>query len=180
MGGKCPTRFQDGHSFLRQIQSLTPGDPTDLLIPCAGNLFAFPFQDGMRSVLNYHRSRSSRSEIAMAWKPRVMAGVLAAVATLWCIFCALIIFFGNWKALALLGPGYLVTLGYYWRAIGHPSLRWRRIIWGVSGLVQGAWLLGIIGAAHFGSLGGWSSSALFITWWSISFGASLAAFVLEE
>src|SRR5262249_26149998 len=48
----------------------------------------------------------------------------------------------NWQYfVAILGPGYVVTLGYIIRSLTTPPIWGRLLIWIGSFLVQGAWLL---------------------------------------
>jgi hypothetical protein len=86
-------------------------------------------------------------------------------------------------ALLLFGPGYVVTAGYYWRAFGNPSPGFARGIWGLSLLVQGAWLSLVHWYAQpnsfdvdwvFGLVVG-----LVYLWWLGSAAVSLIALVAE-
>ncbi len=108
-----------------------------------------------------------------------MAGVLAVGATLWAVFCALFIIAGSARALLIFGPGYVITVGYYWRAFGRPSPSWCRAIWGLSLLVQGAWLGWVVFAMFSGPLGGGLFGLIIIVWWFAATVVSLIALLLE-
>ena len=49
-------------------------------------------------------------------------------------------------------PGYIITFGYIIRCVCTPRISWRRIIWGASAFVQGAWIVGIISAITYNEL----------------------------
>jgi hypothetical protein len=111
---------------------------------------------------------------------RIMASVLAIVATLWGIFVAVLVLYGPvwWRAYFTFGPGYVVMLGYYWRALGRPSPSWCRVIWGVSLLVQGTWLVFATNAAYYEGIR--AVGPVFIIWWGIATIASLAGLVFDR
>ncbi len=70
----------------------------------------------------------------------IIAVLLAIESTALGAMCAIVIAIApGWQTLAIFAPGYFMTAAYYWRAFATPSLNWRRAIWIVSILVQGAW-----------------------------------------
>jgi hypothetical protein len=73
---------------------------------------------------------------------RLLASSLALGGVLWGIFIAGLIFESR-SVLALLFyvPGYLVTAGYIARCFSAPRHFWLRMIWGISAIVQGGWLI---------------------------------------
>ena len=105
---------------------------------------------------------------------RALAALLALGGIGWGVLLALHFPQSDKLAFALMfGPGYVVTLGYCWRALAPPDTPWRWIIWGGSALVQGAWLfLPIADAFKHGP------SALVnpaTAWWACAFAISIYA-----
>ncbi|HEX3357181.1 MAG TPA: hypothetical protein VHS31_09435 [Tepidisphaeraceae bacterium] len=110
---------------------------------------------------------------------RLLAGFLAAIATLWAIFLAILVL-PDWpQAILWFGPGYLLTAAYYWRALGHPSLNWARAIWILSLLTQGTWLICFLVSASHGHVQGDPFDILILIWWTISTLISFIALFLE-
>jgi hypothetical protein len=130
-------------------------------------------------TLDYRTPQPAPPEPEQVKVLRLMACILAAGATGWGILCALFVLQGDWRAQVILGPGYLVTVGYYWRTFGHPSPRWCRAIWGLSLLVQGAWLGWIVFAMFSVPLGAGLFGCFVIVWWAFAAAASLAALFME-
>lgn len=83
--------------------------------------------------------------------PGVIATALFWGALGWGLLLAALLYesFDSWEedgerllnCLAILGPGYLVTLGYGLRMVTFPWWFVRQGIWSISIVVQGAWLL---------------------------------------
>src|SRR5262245_19283124 len=97
--------------------------------------------------------------------------MLALLGTGMAVVPTIFLFHPSIRALVFV-PGYFVIAGYYWRTLGYPSLRWRRAIWGLSLLAQGAWFIWAV--TRPGPLGGvgFSGDAL-IMWWGGSTAISL-------
>ncbi len=133
----------------------------------------------MSTTLDYRTPQPSPPDPERIAQLRTMARVLAVGATLWALFCAWFIIAGSWRALLTLGPGYVITVGYYWRAFGRPSPNWCRAIWGLSLLVQGAWLGWVVLAMFSGPLGGGPFGLLMLVWWTAATLLSLIALLME-
>jgi hypothetical protein len=72
---------------------------------------------------------------------RLLSGLLSIGGCLWGLFCLYFIILGNTAyTLLLFGPGYVITFGYIVRAVGSPSVTFKRLIWGTSAILQGSWL----------------------------------------
>jgi hypothetical protein len=114
-------------------------------------------------------------------KFRVLAGVLAFGGVLWGLFCLLLILpYDSITALLYFGPGYVVTAGYIVRLCSTPPLGWRRAIWGLSALVQGAWLLWYLTELLRGASGPRKPFEwIALAWWSFAFSTSVLGFVAE-
>jgi hypothetical protein len=86
-------------------------------------------------------------------------------------------------AVALFGPGYLVTLGYIVRSVSTPPAGVRMLIWASSLLVQGAWLLFLIwGVTEKVASGGSATtdaSNLMMAWWAFATAASVAGLLAD-
>lgn len=114
---------------------------------------------------------------------RLSAGLLAAGGTAWALLCAAVILSGgaNWHSIAVFGPGFIVTYGYYWRALAPPPMMFCRVIWGSSLLVQGSWLA-FIAAEAWGELGNGPAPPgvyMVVFWWSSSTLLSLVGLCLD-
>ncbi len=114
---------------------------------------------------------------------RAIAICLAIFGVFWSLFCILFLLLNPLKWLLMLGPGYLVIVGYIWRAATTPKTEKRRLIWGFSAIVQGAWLwwfitTSVIYGFNFGS----SSSLEIVTllWWVITFAVSILGIVADR
>jgi hypothetical protein len=118
-------------------------------------------------------------------KFRFLAGVLAAGGILWGILLGGLAFENgvDWASLVLI-PGYIITAGYIVRCIYTPQLSWRRVIWGASIFVQGAWLLFYFGGDLYMSLKGENNVYttqdkigdiinLMTLWWVFAFAISI-------
>ena len=93
--------------------------------------------------------------------PRVIASLLAHGACFWGILLSPLVAESSEKPMVFLtfGPGYVVTLGYLILVFIPPPLPARLFIWGLSVLVQGAWLVWIgVGLVQRLVMGG--------KWWS--------------
>lgn len=113
---------------------------------------------------------------------RTLAVFLALCASGWGLFCGLFIAFGDpIRSLLILGPGYAVTLGYWWRVWFPTRTSFRRTIWAASTLVQGAWLAGVsamIFADGRGSLIEFVNP--FTAWWIFAFATSVYGLVADK
>jgi hypothetical protein len=139
-----------------------------------------PHEDfSMSSTLDYKTSRHKEPEYEVDRILRLNAGGLAISATGWAILCALFLIGGSWRAALVFAPGYIVTVGYYWRAFGRPPQNWRIAIWGASFVVQGAWLAWIIIGMLSGPLGGGLFGITLIAWWAYSSFVSLICLIME-
>src|SRR5262249_23471638 len=80
------------------------------------------------------------------WLPRLLAALLALGGCYWGLLLLpwLIRPDVSPLAVAVFGPGYLVTLGYIVRSVSTPPMAARYLIWVGSLLGQGAGLLGLI------------------------------------
>jgi hypothetical protein len=111
-------------------------------------------------------------------KFRFLAGLLAAGGIFWSVL--------SLGAISLVFiPGYIITLGYIVRCICTPRLSWRRVIWGASVFVQGAWLLFYFGAYGFTFSSGDSHSIadvanLFTLWWIVALSVSIYAYRFDK
>ncbi len=110
---------------------------------------------------------------------RLLAGLLAAIASLWSVFCLLLLWACAFHpgAVLVFAPGYLVTAGYIWRASTTPDLGARQLIWVASLLVQGAWL--VLFLLDF-RLPQDFSQALLMSWWLLACAGSAWALHLES
>ena len=114
---------------------------------------------------------------------RFLAGVLAAGGIFWGLLSAAAIKGSGSLVVSLVFiPGYIITLGYIIRCVYTPRLLWRRMIWGASTFVQGAWLVSIIAAMIYGELryGGVTAADVFgpivcWLWWIFALGTSIYA-----
>ena len=114
-------------------------------------------------------------------KIRILAGILAVGGLLWGLFCLIFIVAGDTaKALMLFGPGYVVTVGYIVRCCSLPPLAWRRAIWGLSGLVQGAWLLWALSGVVQSGFRGFAFEFITLAWWLFAFAVSVYGLVAER
>jgi hypothetical protein len=101
----------------------------------------------------------------------LLAMILAMGGVLWGIFLLPGVV-DEPQVLLIFGPGYLVTAGYFGRAIAPPSVPARRLLWGVSSLIQGLWLCFDIGMLV--DIGGIHGSAwIFFIWWTFAFVSSV-------
>lgn len=111
---------------------------------------------------------------------RILAIILAIIASAWGVFCALFALFGDrLAAIEMFGIGYIVAAGYIWRAISAPPVACRRAIWGLSATVQGCWLAwGILALMH----DGWRNTVFDVItngWWLFAFVVSAYAVVRD-
>jgi hypothetical protein len=116
---------------------------------------------------------------------RGLATVLAAIATIWSLFSIILVGIGTWYGDVILLPGFVVTAGYWWRATRPPHWRWCRAIWGLSALVQGAWLVAllflVVHGGSFPSLKDLYDSSLIVPfWWGASSLISIAGVILDR
>ena len=110
---------------------------------------------------------------------RVLAIILSVGAGLWGIFCSYFLIYGDRElSLLIFGPGYVVLAGYLWIAIGYPHSDVRRLVWGLSALVQGAWLVfGVLVLLH-DRLNGFA--ILIASWWFGSFVVSICGAAMDK
>jgi hypothetical protein len=103
---------------------------------------------------------------------RVLAGILALGGITWgALLLGVMIEAKSFHGLLLFGPGYAVTIGYVCRALLDLSLGWRRVVWGSSSLVQGAWF--------FVSILGGRTPVAFLLWWLVAFIVSVLGFFAD-
>jgi len=116
--------------------------------------------------------------------PRVIASLLALGACFWGILLSPVIAQTSEKPMVLLtlGPGYVVTLGYLILVFIPPALPARLLIWGLSVLVQGAWLVWIgVGLVQRLAQGGnWNEPPLLVGWWLFATAGSIVGLLLEK
>ena len=120
-----------------------------------------------------------RSSLPPSEQFRNGARVLAVAATVWAIFCLIFMIYGNWGGRLIFGPGYLITLCYYWRGFGHPSLKATRWLWASSLLVQGVWFTFSAVATLSGHLGGGPSGLIMVGWWLLASAVSALGLWLD-
>lgn len=115
--------------------------------------------------------------------PRVIASLLALGACFWGILLSPMIAQASEKPLVLLtiGPGYVVTLGYLILVFIPPPLPARLFIWGLSVLVQGAWLIwfGVAFMQKVAQGGSWNEPPLVVGWWLFATIGSIVGLLLE-
>ena len=116
-------------------------------------------------------------------KFRFLAGLLAAGGVLWGLLASAVMF----RTLASLVfiPGYFVTAGYFVRCIYTPRLSWRRMIWGSSAFVQGAWLFIVTvflvcPAFHEGHITADDIPFIPLVWWIAAFSISIYGFLYDK
>jgi hypothetical protein len=118
------------------------------------------------------------------WVPRLLAGVLAIGGTFWGFLLSPWLFRPDASPTAWLvfGPGYLVTLSYYLRAFSMPPNEIRLLIWFVSLIVQGAWLLFMLWGIIPDILAGRSINepSLPLAWWVFATIASAFGLVVDR
>ena len=137
----------------------------------------------MSTILEYRSPEPPNPGRAV--KVRTMARVLAVGATMWGVLCAWFVIFGSWAGVLIFGPGYVITVGYYWRAFGRPSPKWCRAIWGLSLLVQGSWFGCMVTALFSGPPRGDLSSGdlwgiIMVAWWTGATIVSLVALLIDR
>ena len=90
--------------------------------------------------------KNPQAQRARSWVARSLAILLALGGCLWGLLLSPWLFQRDVSplAIAVFGPGYLVTLGYIVRSISTPPPGARLLIWVSSLLVQGGWLLFLI------------------------------------
>jgi hypothetical protein len=117
------------------------------------------------------------------WLPRLLAVLLALGGCFWGLLLSPWLFRPDVSplAVAVFGPGYLVTLGYIVRSVSTPALTARRLIWGVSILVQGSWLAWIVWGMSEKVVAGRmpNESVLPVAWWVFATAASVAGLLAE-
>ncbi len=116
--------------------------------------------------------------------PRVIASLLALGAFCWGILLSPVIATASEKPMVLLvfGSGYVVTLGYLILVFIPPALPSRLVVWGLSVLVQGAWLVwyGVDLVRHLTHGGSWNEPPLFLGWWLFATVGSIVGLLLEK
>jgi len=114
--------------------------------------------------------------------PGSLAVVLALGGCCWGLLLSPWLFRGDVSplAVAVFGPGYLLTAAYIVRSVSRPSVQIRSLIWLASLLVQGAWLVwdlrGICQAIEAGRS---MPPVLLTAWWAFATGASAIALVAD-
>lgn len=101
---------------------------------------------------------------------RLIAGVLACGGAFWGLLLLPALGLGL-PIMAMLGPGYLLTAGYFVRAFSEPTYEKRLVIWLASISIQGTWL--IVALARFGL------NPLALLWWGPAVIVSVVAAVLD-
>jgi hypothetical protein len=111
---------------------------------------------------------------------RILASALAVGGVVWGLFCLPFFIIGDIsRSLMLFGPGYLITIGYICRTFWTPISEWRRMIWGTSAIVQGAWLTWVLIEATKRGLRGIAFEYISLGWWAFAFLASLYGVVRD-
>src|SRR5260221_8734344 len=113
---------------------------------------------------------------------RLLAVILSIGGVGWGLFCLPFLFWNPSYALTILGPGYFVTFGYILRACSSMSSGARIVMWFLSALVQGAWLIWALkGVAQVAWFGGTAFEGFTLAWWTFACLASVwAAFTDRE
>jgi hypothetical protein len=90
--------------------------------------------------------KNTQAERRTAWVARSLATLLAIGGCFWGLLLSPWLLRPDVSplAVAVFGPGYLVTVGYIVRSVSKPPTAGRLLIWLSSLLVQGAWLLFLI------------------------------------
>ena len=90
--------------------------------------------------------KNTQAERPTSWVARSLAILLAIGGCLWGLLLSPWLLRSDVSplAVAVFGPGYLVTVGYIVRSVSTPPRAGRLLIWLSSLLVQGAWLLFLI------------------------------------
>ena len=116
--------------------------------------------------------------------PRVIASLLALGACFWGILLSPVIAQTIEKPMVLLtlGLGYVIMLGYLILVFFPPALPARLLIWGLSVLVQGSWLVwyGVDLVRHLAQGGSWNEPPLFLGWWLFATVGSIVGLLLEK
>ncbi|MEM1109589.1 MAG: hypothetical protein AAGH99_12960 [Planctomycetota bacterium] len=114
---------------------------------------------------------------------RILSSFLAFAGLIWGVLCLPFFVINPSNALMFFGPGYLVTAGYIWRSVWPPSTNERKILWTLSGIVQGAWLvLTFETADSFWSSwnGGNLTTKIVLSWWVIALAVSVAGLIADQ
>lgn len=120
-----------------------------------------------------------------AWVARVLAILLALGGCCWGLLLSPWLFRSDVSplAIAVFGPGYVVTLGYIVRSLSTPTTAVCVLIWVSSLLVQGAWLLlliwGVIEKAASGGAVAHEVASIPAAWWVFAFVASVAGLLAD-
>jgi hypothetical protein len=110
---------------------------------------------------------------------QLLARFLAAGGVLWGLFCLpMVLDIDSPLKVAMFAPGYLVTVGYFVRGFTRTPPGRARAIWGLSSLVQGAWLAAFAWSALTGR-GFLRSTYPVAGWWGLSFIASVYGWMAE-
>jgi hypothetical protein len=114
--------------------------------------------------------------------PRSLAVLLALGGCFWGLLLSPWLFRGGVSplALAVFGPGYLLTVAYIVRSVSTPSVRIRTLTWLGSVFVQGAWLAWDLWGISQAIVAGRSMPPVLPTaWWIFATGASAIALFAE-
>jgi hypothetical protein len=117
---------------------------------------------------------------------RLLAIQLAIGGSFWGLLLLPVLLSPNVPALAVavLVPGYLVTVGYIVRSVCTPPPEGRLLIWVSSLLVQGAWLLFLIGSVIEKAVAGGSVaqdvSSVPAVWWLFATVASVVGLLADR
>jgi hypothetical protein len=128
---------------------------------------------------------NSQDKLQALSEPRLVAMLLAVGGCFWGLLLLPWLFQPDVspRALAVFGPGYLVTLGYIVRSVTTPPRAVRYLIWASSILVQGAWLVWLIWAVTEQLAAGRSVlrdiANLMTAWWVFATAASVVGLLTE-
>jgi hypothetical protein len=128
-------------------------------------------------------SANNHDKLLASWFARSLAVLLALGGCFWGLLLSPWLFRPEVSplAVAVFGPGYLVTLGYIVRSVSTPPLMARRLIWGISIIVQGCWLAWIVWGISEKVMAGHTSNepSLPVAWWLFATAASVVGLLAE-
>lgn len=116
--------------------------------------------------------------------PRVLAALLALGGSFFGVLLSPWIFRSDVSplALAVFGPGYVITLAYFVRMLSTPSLSIRRLIWVASVMVQGTWMVWDLSGISAKIAAGQSVNEPLLpsAWWVLATAASVIGLITED